>query len=507
MAHLGLVRIIGRDMLIFSWIKDNNLKSSKPWLPLPLTLAVLMTTGVQASWWVGTDDLMLRSDIQLLADSGVIQQPVTTFPLMWQGVIHDIRQVNQETLAPHLVTAVKRVVAAYQRDHAEFQGRVILEGETAEPSVVRYGDTLRDKAQAAAQLNYQSQFVSGQLKVSKIKDPYDQNDSRIDGSYLAFNAWNWIVSVGAVDKHWGPSWDSSTIVSNNARPVPSISFSRHSSVAATNDWLPPWTFTTSFGQLSERAAVPSAKLWQARLTSRPIPQFEFGMNWVMQYGGDGYGNGLNDWFNGLFRGGTLDGLENMVAGFDLRWSGTIAGRPYAFYGTQTADDFNSRKLKLLKNTYQLGAEIYLPEISSRIYVDRVDSTVNCNDETRANCMYEHIIHLDGYRRYGRSMGSPYDNDSRAVNLGILTHLDLNTSWHNKLSWLQLNLDGERINQPSQWTQTQLPARTVLAWRTEQQWREEADEVKWGLEFSHTTFKADNSNDWQTELFFKWQRLF
>ncbi|MBU1436604.1 MAG: hypothetical protein KKF79_04500, partial [Gammaproteobacteria bacterium] len=74
-------------------------------------------------------------------------------------------------------------------------------------------------------------------------------------------------------------------------------------------------------------------------------------------------------------------------------------------------------------------------------------------------------------------------------------------------WLQLNIDGGRVDLPSNWTQTQLPARTVLAWRTEQQWREQADEVKWGLEFSQITYKADKTNDWQSELFFKWQRLF
>lgn len=484
------------------------MKSLNRLLPLAVAVGSLFAVaGAHAAWWIGTDDLMLRSDIQLLADSGVIQQPVTTFPLMWQGVIHDIRLVSEQELSPHLAQAVQRVVAAYRRDHQELQGRISLEGETETPSVVRYGDTLRDKAQASAQLNYQNDLFSGQLKVSKVKDPFDKNASRLDGSYLAVNAWNWIVTLGAVDKYWGPSWDSSSIVSTNARPVTGITFSRHSSIANSDDWLPPWTLTTSFGQLSERAVVPSAKLWQARFSSRPLPQLEFGLNWVMQYGGDGYGNGLNDWFNSLFRGGTVEGAENMVAGFDIRWSGTLAGRPYAFYGTQTADDFNSSKFKLYKAAYQLGAELYVHEINSRVYIDGIDTTIDCSDDTTANCFYEHIVHQDGYRRYGRSMGSTYDNDSRALNIGILTHLDMNTSWHNKLSWLQLNLDGGRINYPSQWTQTQLPARTVLAWRTEQQWREEADEVKWGLEFSQTTYQADNSNDWQTELFVKWQRLF
>ena len=116
-------------------------------------------------------------------------------------------------------------------------------------------------------------------------------------------------------------------------------------------------------------------------------------------------------------------------------------------------------------------------------------------------------HQDGYRRYGRAFGTSYDNDSKVLNLGILTQLDAQTSWHNKLAWLRLNVDGERVNLPSQWTQTQLPARTVLAWRTEQQWREQADQWKWGLEFSNTLSKASGVRDWQSELFVSWSRQF
>ncbi|MDZ7871279.1 MAG: hypothetical protein U5L02_19110 [Rheinheimera sp.] len=64
-----------------------------------------------------------------------------------------------------------------------------------------------------------------------------------------------------------------------------------------------------------------------------------------------------------------------------------------------------------------------------------------------------------------------------------------------------------MDSPSQWTQTQLPARTVLLWRTEQQWRDQADQWKWGLEFSNTLDKASQQRDWQSELFLSWSRQF
>ncbi len=466
-----------------------------------------LSMQAQAGWWIEADDLALRSDIQLLADIGIIKQPVTTFPLMWQAVISDVQAADPQQLNPQQAEVLRRVVAAYMRDKRPSQARISLAGETEQPQFVRFGDTLRDEAQLGLQYSYHSDNLSGRLQVSRVHAPVDGQRTRLDGSYVAVKAWNWVVSVGALEKYWGPSWDASTIVSTNARPVAGISFSRHSSAAKADDWLPAWTFTTSFGQLSERAAVPSAKLWQARLGTKPLDSLELGFSWVMQYGGDGYGNGLNDWFNALFDGGTLEGTENMLAGYDARWSGSVLDKPLGVYFSATAEDFNSKKLALYKVVYQLGADVFLSSIDSRIYAEFVDTTIDCSDDRDWNCMYEHSVHQDGYRRYGRNFGSPYDNDSRAFNLGVLTQLDINTHWHNKIAALQLNIDGGRVDLPSQWTQTQLPARNVLLWRTEQQWREDSDQVKWGLEFSRTTYKASNSSDWQTELFLQWQRLF
>jgi len=474
----------------------------------PLLLSsLLFTLPATASWWIEPDDLALRMDIQLLADAGLIQQPVNTFPLMWSGIVEDLQAVDSTRLSDIEQDALARVLHIWQRDRRQTQFSLAAAGETEQPAFVRYGDTLRDKAQLQASGKIVSEHFSGRLTVSQVSQPYDQNKTRLDGSYLATRLGNWIVSAGAIEKYWGPSFDTSPIMSTNGRPIPAISLTRDSSRTAADDWLPAWTFTTSFGQLSSRLQVPDAKLWQARLGLRPVSSVEVGFSWVMQYGGQGYGNGLKDWYDGLFRGGTLEGFENMLAGYDVRWNTSLWSQPLAFYITATSDDFDKGRLKLLKVIYQAGIETYIHSLQSKVYLDWVNSTVDCDDNRKANCMYEHSIHHDGYRRYGRAIGTAYDNDSRAFNIGILTQLDRQTSWHNKLAWLQLNLDGSRVDLPSQWTQTQLPARTVLLWRTEQQWREDADQWKWGLEVSNTLDKASRTRDWQTELFLQWRRDF
>ncbi len=476
-------------------------------LSVLISCAVVMSAPASAGWWIEADDLALRNDIQLLADSGYIRQPINTYPLMWSGIVQDLQSVDADALTPDLRDALHRVMMLWQRDRRDVQASLSLAGETEQPAIVRFGDTLRDKAQAQASGSYQNDRVSARLQVSQVSQPFDQNRTRLDGSYVAVKAGNWIVSAGALEKYWGPSFDTSAILSTNARPVPAVTLSRNSSAAAAEDWLPAWTFTTSFGQLSSRAQVPDAKLWQARLGIKPLNSLEMGFSWVMTYGGQGYGNGLNDWFDGLFRGGTLEGSENMLAGYDLRWTTSLLDQPFGVYWSAIADDVSTKTLQLYKVSYQLGLDTYVRPLSSRIYLEIIDTAIDCSNDRKFNCYYEHSTHHDGYRRYGRAFGTSYDNDSKALNLGMLTQLDSSTSWHNKLAWLRLNVDGARVDLPSQWTQTQLPARTVLLWRTEQQWRDHADQWKWGLEFSNTLDKASQERDWQTELFLSWSRQF
>jgi len=46
---------------------------------------------LNAEPWVDTSNIFLRSNIQLLADMGLIKTPVTTFPLMWHDIALDLK--------------------------------------------------------------------------------------------------------------------------------------------------------------------------------------------------------------------------------------------------------------------------------------------------------------------------------------------------------------------------------------------------------------------------------
>ncbi len=63
--------------------------------------------------WVEVGNSQLRSDIQILADAGVIRAAVTTWPLAWGDITPDLRQA--EPLEPYVLEALRRVRKEAQR--------------------------------------------------------------------------------------------------------------------------------------------------------------------------------------------------------------------------------------------------------------------------------------------------------------------------------------------------------------------------------------------------------
>ncbi|WP_341274638.1 capsule assembly Wzi family protein [Shewanella maritima] len=302
-------------------------------LKLLAGITLLTSFTAQSAWWVEPTDLPLRADIQLLADTGVITQPVTTYPLMWSAIKKDLDKAANTSMTVRQKDAYARVMRAYSKDHQPTSVSIGLAGANETARFIGYGNDYRDKAEIKVNAEVTKEWFSGRLAASYHHDPIDGNKSRLDNSFAAVKLGNWIVTGGAVQKYWGPGWDSGLIQTNNARPLPGITLSRNDSNAFETPWLSwagPWTFTTSFSKMESDRYVPNARHWGARGTLRPLTQLEVGFSWTMQWGGDGYGNSLSDWWNGLFNGGVSEGdvkngQENMLAGYDFRWSDTAWG--------------------------------------------------------------------------------------------------------------------------------------------------------------------------------------
>ena len=93
--------------------------------------------------------------------------------------------------------------------------------------------------------------------------------------------------------------------------------------------------------------------------------------------------------------------------------------------------------------YQIGLETSFGSANTlnQLFLEYINTMANCNDNASiGNCGYEHHIFQEGYRRYGRSMGSTYDNDTMGIIIGITQSRYGGISWFGKLKYLNINKD-------------------------------------------------------------------
>ena len=75
---------------------------------LPI-LAFFCFTSVLAGPNIPAGDVALRHDIQRLADYGIIEGTVTTWPLAWGPILHDIRNADATELPSGVGDALARI--------------------------------------------------------------------------------------------------------------------------------------------------------------------------------------------------------------------------------------------------------------------------------------------------------------------------------------------------------------------------------------------------------------
>ncbi|GIU18183.1 MULTISPECIES: capsule assembly Wzi family protein [unclassified Shewanella] len=480
-------------------------------------LLLLSCSSVQAAWWVEPTDLPLRADIQLLSDTGVIVQPITTYPLMWDGIKQDMDKADQNTLSNLQRDAFDRIISAYEHDHRGMSSKIELAGGSDTTRFIGFGQDYRDKAEAAVSAEVTKDWFSGRLAASYHYDPIDGNSTRLDNSFAAVMLGNWIVSAGAQQKYWGPGWDSGLIQTTNARPMPGMTLSRNNSQAFETPWLNwigPWTFTTSFSQMESDRYVPEAKHWGARGTLRPISKLEVGFSWTMQWGGEGYGNSLGDWWDGLFNGGMSEGeikngQENMLAGYDFRWSDTAFGIPYGIYYERIHEDYHNGKNKLINSANMGGVDFLLSDLNTRVFIEYSDTQVACGVDSNAyNCLYEHGFYQDGYRYYGKSLGSTYDNDATTLVIGGITQLGGGQNISNKFRWLRLNTDGTDTGNPSGGNPVS-PGEYERVYQFDTSYHRPFYQgtLKVGGTVGYSKYMTSGGDDWDTTIYAGWERSF
>ena len=394
---------------------------------LPCLAALSLAAKATAAPWVETGDLRARHHIEALSALGCFEGLTLTWPVNWSAVARGLNGASEACQATDHAAWLRA-----RLDRAKNQGRtatVSLGGANDEPLFRHYGEQPRGEAEASAAVTVTGRRFAARVRAQYVHNNREDREARLDGSYVAGRFGNWQLGAGAIDRWWGPGWQSSLAWSNNARPVAGAWFARQTPYAPESRWLSwigPWDLQGFVGQLEQDRAVPDTKLVGGRFTFRPASFLQIGLTRLFQWGGEGrpesldsFGDALAGKDNGQTTGfAEGDDPSNQVAGFDFRASFPVFGVPTGLYGQAMGEDEAGGLPS--KFSTQLGVDLLtgLGEGSQRFFLEGSDTVAGrALSDARYNTAYEHGTYKSGFRYYGRNLATTYEGDARTLTLG------------------------------------------------------------------------------------------
>lgn len=431
---------------------------------LGFLIIALFSKECEAGPWLPPGELRVRHDLLLLADSGVIRTPLATWPLSWGDIARDltigrIKDMDNEAVRG----AANRIRRRIRREDREGLGFTTSLSLAEHPVRLRtFNNTPMEAGELTTGIEWTGRYTAARFALTGAYNVDDEMPLRFDDSYFSlFMLSNWVFSLDLIDRWWGPGWEGSLILSNNARPVPAVMIRRYNSTPFESRWLSwigPWNFIFFIGQMEGARSVPHAKLIGMRLTLKPLTNdLEIGISRTAEWGGEGRPEDIESFFKMLLgidnRGDGVtmaDEPGNQLAGFDLRWKSPLFDLPYAVYaqliGEDEAGGMPTKYIGLAGMEFwgALGGGM-----SWRLHVECADTAANFyNDDPWFDYAYNHLIYKDGYRYHGQAIGHSMDNDGIMLSAGALLAQESGSLWNLLARWIHLNRDGGGLNSVS-----------------------------------------------------------
>ena len=404
-------------------------------------------------------DMRLRHDLQLLNDSGVINLPLSAWPVSLGDVhnalnvvdVSDLGGANREAYIrarEHLARELETGTPRYRFGLAA----------TENPRVIRgFENTPREEGEVSAGLSWSGERFAINLAATYVSNPFDEEDFRPDGTYVSMALGNWMLTAGWQDRWWGPSRDGSLILGSNARPTPGIMLQRNLSTPFETKWLSwmgPWTLSTFMSQLDDDRVINDALLFGVRGSFRPPGTgLEIGISRTAQWCGDDRPCDADTFVDLLLgndnRGVNVDPEDepgNQLGGFDIRWR-LPKQIPVALYMQWIGEDGRGGGEGIGSWLRQLGMEYWgsIGELAHRTHFEVSDSM--CREggfgfsDKKPNCAYGHSIYQTGYRYLRRAIGHPGDGDTLSYSFGSTLVQSAGLVWNASLRYMEINREG------------------------------------------------------------------
>ncbi len=419
-----------------------------------LAAGLAFTSVARASQvWAEVGDGRLRADLQLLEDSGLIDLPLSDWPIPVADIVHSMSRVDPGKITvPALREAYRRVEQAIEPDLAEgwHIDSVGLAG--GEPGLLRDFDTpARENGDASVGVADSGNRWAVELNMTYAANPRDGQPLRLDGSNITARFGNWLVSLNTLDKWWGPGQESSLILSNNARPMPALVLERATSEPFRSPllhWLGPWRFILYFATAEQnRPDVRDSLFFGNRISFRPLPFLELAVSRTTQFCGSGRACNFTVFRNVLVGNDTTQysGVTSKPghaqAGYEARLSSPWHALPLAVY-TQIIGNDEIHRLpgRLMK---QYGIESWLELHNGDTihgFAEYTDSTCGAGRSppeysffgSAYPCAYHNSVFFAGYTYRGLNIGDSAGANSILRTFGLRWDRSAGDEWQLKI---------------------------------------------------------------------------
>jgi len=430
---------------------DSMKKNKTPILSLCF-IPFFYITSVQASPWANPGDSSLRSDVEILANYGLISGPVNNWPIPWKQITRDLHKADEMNLPAYVKAALNRV-------EEKIPKKINVKAKAYYTNKVDYFRGFEDSGRGKAEIESNLEFNFSDSSINLSAHYNDNDDFNLDGSYLNHDFGNWSVYAGSVERWWGPGKETTTLLSTNARPMPSIGIRRVEPKPFKTKWLSwmgPWSGEIFISKMDKNRVIPEPIFVGMKLAFEPVRNFEVGLARTLMLCGQNRPCGSKQWINGLVAIGDLDNRGpvaeqpgNQLAMLDLSYSFNVKENTnLKIYAEGTAEDI----VVVAPYTYSrlIGASLYGPVNENgdqyRLTVEYSDTTgslVWFFGEQRKGVMYNHFIYKSGYRYYDRVIGHALDSNSQYATLNAT--LVKSNGWEYSVKYQNILINSENNN--------------------------------------------------------------
>ncbi len=369
---------------------------------------------VQASPWAIPGNLILRHDIQVLVDSGVINIPITTWPLAWGDIAYNLSKTEQEMTSFELASFQRIKEALLEEEIGGISANTSLRFAKNPDTITSFNDSVGARSEIEGESTYLGKNFAINLHVNK-----QGGETLFDESYIAVALGDYSISLGSKKNWWGPGWGGSLILSTNANPISGISIERNFSDPFESkllNWIGPWDLSLLLGELEHSRTRSDALFFGMRIGSRPLTNLEIGFSKTSLFCGENRPCGFSS-FSDMLLDKTDSGYN--LSGFDFRSSHHIKNFPFVLYGQIIGEGISDNHLGLF------GLETWGPindfdQLESyRVFLEAASTSCEFynNDDSKYGCAYHDSLYPDGYRYEGVNIGHSADGDALVLTLG------------------------------------------------------------------------------------------